>query len=153
MGLLGRLSLGQKFTILGLIALLMVLVPTGLYVGQSFASIRTAEAESRGMPPLMAAQKVIQLAQQHRGLSAGMLSGNAAMKERRPGVKEGVDKAIAAVDAALNEAKASSALTAEWGRLKQRWAEVSQSVADGKFTTPQSTKAHTELITGMLRMN
>ena len=30
MGLLGRLSLGHKFTILGLIALLMVLVPTGL---------------------------------------------------------------------------------------------------------------------------
>ena len=31
MSLLDRLSLGQKFTILGLIALVMVLVPTGLH--------------------------------------------------------------------------------------------------------------------------
>ena len=153
MGLLGRLSLAQKFTILGLIALLMVLVPTGLYVSQSFASIRTAETESRGMHPLMAVQKVIQFAQQHRGLSAGMLSGNAAMKERRPGVKDNVDKAIAAVDVALAEAHASGNLTSEWGRLKQSWSDVSQAVASGKFTTPQSTKAHTELITGVLRMN
>jgi methyl-accepting chemotaxis protein len=153
MGLLGRLSLGQKFTILGLIALLMVLVPTGLFVSKSLADIRVAEMESRGMHPLMAMQKVIQLAQQHRGLSAGMLSGNAAMKERRPGVKDGVDKAMAAVDSAMAEVKASSALTGEWSRIKQRWSEVSQSVADGKFTTPQSTKAHTELITSVLRMN
>ncbi len=147
MGLLGRLSLGHKFTILGLIALLMVLVPTGLYVSKSLADIRTAEAESRGMHPLMAMQKVIQYAQQHRGLSAGMLSGNAAMKERRPAVKDNVDKAMAAVDAAMAEVQASAKLRQDWSALKQRWADVSQAVASGSFDTPKSTQAHTALIT------
>jgi methyl-accepting chemotaxis protein len=153
MSLLGRLSLGQKFTLLGLIALLMVLVPTGLHLGKSFADVRTAEHEARGMPPLMALQKVIQVAQQHRGLSAGALSGNAAMKERRPGVKEGVDKAIAAVDAALADAGASGGLMGAWGQRKQRWGELSQSVASGGLTAAQSTKAHTEFIATLFHLN
>jgi len=153
MRLLDRLSLGQKFTVLGLIALLMVLVPTALHVGKSFDDIRTAQLETRGMPPLMAMQKVIQLLQQHRGLSAGMLSGNAAMKERRPAVKDGVDKAMAAVDGALLQAQASGELTSAWAQRKQRWVEVSQAVESGSFNTAQSTKAHTEFVATLLRLN
>ncbi len=153
MSLLGRLSLGQKFTLLGLIALMMVLVPTGLHLGKSFADVRAAEQESRGMPPLIALQKVIQLMQQHRGLSAGALSGNAAMKERRPGVKEGGDKAMAAVDSALAGARASGELVSAWGQRKQRWAELSQSVAGGHLDASQSTQAHTEFIATLFQLN
>lgn len=153
MHLLGRLSLWQKFAILGFIALLMVLVPTALHVQKAASDIRVAQREAQGMPPLMAMQKVIQLVQQHRGLSAGMLSGNAAMKARRPGVKEGVDKAMLAVDDALRQADAPEPLVAQWTQRKQAWHQLADAVGGGSLSTPQSTQAHTALIATLLRLN
>jgi len=121
MSLLDQLSLLRKFVILGVIALLMAGVPTALLVKTSLENVRVAKQEVKGMPPLMAMQKVIQFSQQHRGLSSGMLSGNAAMKERRPGVKDSVDKAIAEVDSQLVLAEASEQLKTQWRERKQRW--------------------------------
>ena len=121
MSLLDQLSLMRKFVILGVIALLMAGVPTALLVNTSLENVRVAKQEVKGMPPLMAMQKVIQFSQQHRGLSSGMLSGNAAMKERRPGVKDSVDKAIAEVDSQLVLAEASEQLKTQWRERKQRW--------------------------------
>ena len=121
MSLLDQLSLMRKFVILGVIALLMAGVPTALLVKTSLENVRVAKQEVKGMPPLMAMQKVIQFSQQHRGLSSGMLSGNAAMKERRPGVKDSVDKAIAEVDSQLILAGASEQLKTQWRERKQRW--------------------------------
>ncbi|MBK7654147.1 MAG: hypothetical protein IPJ18_02370 [Betaproteobacteria bacterium] len=43
MPLLHRLSLAQKFMILGVIAMLMVLVPTGLYFKTVVSDIRAAQ--------------------------------------------------------------------------------------------------------------
>ena len=153
MNWLGRLNLGKKFAILGLIALVMVLIPTVHQVADGVAEISGAKQEARGMPPLMAMQKVVQFAQQHRGLSSGMLSGNAAMKERRPGVKTQVDQALAAVDQALTQAGASAELRGEWTQRRQRWEALEQSVASGTFTAPQSTRAHTEWISSLLKLN
>ncbi|MFW9620900.1 MAG: methyl-accepting chemotaxis protein, partial [Macromonas sp.] len=98
MSLLDRLSLSRKFVVLGLIALLMAAGPTFLHVQKSLHQIRIAQNEVRGFGPLMALQKVVQFAQQHRGLSSGMLSGNEAMRQRRPAVRDNVNQAINAVD-------------------------------------------------------
>lgn len=151
--MLNRLSLLQKFLILGLIALAMLALPTALHLRQAYAEINSAQQEARGMAPLMAMQKVIQFAQQHRGLSSGMLSGNAAMKERRPGVKAQVDQAIAAVDEQLARARAPESLLAEWTQRKQGWQSLEKAVADGQLTAAQSTQQHTRLIKTLLQLN
>ncbi|MBY0467082.1 MAG: nitrate- and nitrite sensing domain-containing protein, partial [Burkholderiales bacterium] len=153
MSVLDQLSLSRKFLILGLITLLMAGVPTALHVAKSLDDVRIAKQEVRGMPPLMAMQKVIQFSQQHRGLSSGMLSGNAAMKERRPGVKDNVDKAIAEVDAQLLQAGASAQLKTQWAQRKQRWQALEQAVAAGQLAAADSTRQHTQFITTILRLN
>ena len=153
MSLLDQLSLSRKFLILGLITLLMAAVPTVLHVNKSLEDVRTAQQEVRGMPPLMAMQKVIQFAQQHRGLSSGMLSGNVAMKERRPAVKDSVDKAIAEVESQLDRAGASQELKSQWSQRKQRWQSLEQAVSAGQLVAADSTKQHTQFITTLLRLN
>jgi len=153
MSLLDRLSLSRKFLVLGLIALVMAALPTFLHVSRSMAEIRTAQLEVRGMPPLMAVQAVVQYMQQHRGLSSGMLSGNAALKERRPGVRDKVNQAIAAVQDQLRLAGASAAVQEQWSQRQQRWQALEQAVASERLLAADSTRQHSQLIASVLNLN
>ena len=78
--LLNRLRFPVKFALLGLIALLVV----GALLFQLAMSLREsivyAERELDASERLPRVLKVIQLLQQHRGLSSGVLSGNEAMR-------------------------------------------------------------------------
>ncbi|MDO8699058.1 MAG: methyl-accepting chemotaxis protein, partial [Rhodoferax sp.] len=110
MSLLNRLNLAQKFLVLGLIALLMVALPSGLYFKRVFADVDFSQREDQGSGALLALNKVIQLTQSHRGMSAGMLSGNEALAARRSTLRDGVVKAMDAVDAAFKQAGVSPRL-------------------------------------------
>ncbi len=151
--MLNNLKLLHKFIILGLVALVMTALPTALYVQKALSEITISRDESRSMAPLMAVQKVIQYAQQHRGLSSGMLSGNATMRERRPAVKDSVNGAIAGVDRALAQVQPPGTLTAEWTQQKQRWQALEAKVAAGALTAAQSTAQHTAWIKTLFQLN
>ena len=84
MSVLHRLSLSHKFLILGALALGLVALPTSLYVNRALGEISVARLEVAGTQPAIAIQKVVQLTQQHRGISAGMLANNEALAARRP---------------------------------------------------------------------
>ena len=93
MSMLHNLSLPRKFLILGLIALLMTAAPTLLFTKKAFEEIRVASLEVEGARPMIGLQKVIQLAQQHRGIAAGMLGGNQALAASRPAVRDAMAQA------------------------------------------------------------
>lgn len=150
MSLLHRMSLAQKFMLLGLIALVMLAIPSSLYFHRALGDIADARREVMGAPPLVALNRVIQLTQVHRGTSAAMLSGNQVLEARRPALRDAVVKAMAEVDAALNHAGASERLRAQWGEARQRWLAVEQGVASRQLKAPDSTRLHTQLIAGEL---
>jgi hypothetical protein len=104
-------------------------LPATLYFKGAVADIASAQREARGEPPLVALNKVIQLTQVHRGMSAAMLSGNTALEARRPALRDSVVKAMAALEDALKLANTSERLQAQWAQTKQRWAAVDQGVA------------------------
>ena len=112
MSLLHRLSLPQKFIILGLVALLMAVLPTVLLFQRSFDEIDVALREDEGTAPAIALQRVLQLTQHHRGIAAGPLGGNEALATLRPQERDEVAQAIAAVDASLATAHASATIPA-----------------------------------------
>ena len=153
MPILHRLSLSQKFLILGLIALLMAAIPTALYIGQILPTINTAKLEAQGTVPVIALQKVIQLTQQHRGLAAGMLGGNEVLAAKRPETRDALGKAIAAVDASLATSPVPAAVMAQWAARKQRWTALEQGVAGRQFKPAESSAQHTELIAELLALN
>jgi methyl-accepting chemotaxis protein len=150
MSLLHRLNLSHKFFGLGIVALIMLALPASLYFKGAMTDIASAQREARGAPPLVALNKVIQLTQVHRGMSAAMLSGNAALEARRPALRDSIVKAMSVVDSELKQADASERLQKQWSEAKQRWTTVEQGVANRQLKTPESTKLHTQLIAGEL---
>jgi methyl-accepting chemotaxis protein len=152
MQLLHHMKLAHKFLILGLVFLTMLAVPTHLYFKGLLAEISVAQRVLQGAGPLVALNKVIQFSQTHRGMSASMLSGNAALEARRPALRDKLNIAIAALDAEFSTAQVSAPLQTRWNELKQRWTALEQGVANKTLTTPQSTQQHTQIITGQLQL-
>jgi methyl-accepting chemotaxis protein len=153
MPLLHRLSLAQKFIILGLVALIMVLVPTGLYFKNSRAEVAAAQREAVATDAVIALNAVVQFAQTHRGLSAGALGGNDVLAQRRPGVSEKVTKNMAVLDGELKKIGASAPVMSMWNDVRQRWTTLEQGVASKALKAAESTKLHTQLIGNVLILN
>ncbi len=153
MHILHRLNLAQKFLILGLIFLLMVLLPAGLYFSRSFTEMDASLLEVRASTSVVALNKVVQLTQTHRGLSAGALNGNQALSGRRPAMRDQVVQAMVAFDREIKAAGASQKIMAPWADLQQRWTALEQKVSSGQIAAAESTKLHTQLITDLLTVN
>jgi methyl-accepting chemotaxis protein len=153
MSLLHRLSLAQKFSILGVIAAVMIGVPSALYFANARELVVSSEQEVKGTTPLVALNKVLQLTQAHRGMSAGMLNGNEALASRRPAMRDAVVKAMASFEVALNQADASAANKNRWTELRQRWGTLEPGVANRQLKATESTKLHTQLIAAELLLS
>ncbi len=151
--LLHRLNLSHKFLVIGLISLVMLAIPLTLYFSRTFSDIAVAKREARGAPALVALNKVIQLTQTHRGMSAAVLSGNAKFEERRPLVRDAVVKAISAVDQEMSHADVSPQAIEQWQAAKKNWAEVEQGVGSRQLNAQDSTRLHTQLVTRELQLS
>ena len=153
MSTIQRLHLSHKFMILGLLALLMAVIPTALYVNNALTMMAKSRQEAEGTAPVIALQKVVQLMQQHRGLSAGMLSGNDTLAARRPGVATALTQAMLVVDGHLADGGATAAAASNWGDLKKRWTELEQAVVSRQLKTAESTQQHTRLIAALMLLS
>ena len=153
MPLLHRMKLGQKFLILGLIALVMVLIPSLLYFQRAMTDIADTQRALRGTQPLLAINKVIQYSQVHRGMSASMLSGNAALEARRPALRDKLNAAMAELQTQLQSSQTPPALQTRWADIQRTWIELEQGVASRSLDTPKSTGQHTAMITRQLQLS
>lgn len=153
MSVLHRLRLSQKFLILGLLALGMVALPATLYIQRALAEVAAASKEASGTVPVIALQKVVQLMQQHRGISAGMLGGNESLATRRPATRDALAQAAEAVDASLKTQEALPATVSLWVEHKQRWQALEQAVANRQLKPAQSTQQHSQLIGALLQLS
>ncbi|WP_114968925.1 methyl-accepting chemotaxis protein [Rhodoferax ferrireducens] len=153
MSLLHRLSLAQKFLILGVIALIMVMVPLGLYFKKTAAEIDTLNSEQSSTKAVFALNKVVQFIQSHRGLSAGALNGNAALAQRRPDMRDKVTLNMSTLDAELKQLGASAQIMSLWLDVNQRWTTLEQGVSSGQLKSADSTQLHTQLVARVLILN
>ena len=153
MPLLHRLNLIQKFLILGLISTLMALLPSVLYFSRSLSEVQDAQKEASVARAVVLLDKVVQLTQTHRGLSVGALNGNEALAARRPGMRDKVEQASTAFDAEIKAAHASLKMLQDWAELQQRWTALEKDVSAGQIKAADSTRQHTQLVTGLLTLN
>jgi len=147
MNWLHNIRLQTKFIILGVIALIMVVVPSALYLQMASDEIAVAEREAVGTGPVIAVLKVVQFSQTHRGMSASMLSGNQALEARRPGMRDKVNAAMTEVDTQFARTGVAEGLRSRWAAIRQTWTALEQAVASKSIETPESTARHTALIT------
>lgn len=150
---LTQLRLSQKFMILGIIALVMVALPSALYITDVLQSLRQSRLEAAGMPPLMAISQTVQQLQVHRGTSAGMLGGDATMASRRPAVRDAVNQSFLLAQERMRAANAPSHLQQSLQQHQQTWQQLEQAVASQAIAPPQSMVQHTQLVTSLLHLN
>jgi hypothetical protein len=145
MNILRRITLWQKFAVLGLIALVMASIPLVQVVMYKSGELAVAQAEDAGLDPvrtLVALQKNLQA---HRGLSAMVLSGNSTVDAERRARQADVNTQFTALDkqlTALGYSKAADPAKA----MKSGWDQLSQKVDARSINAKDSFEAHTALV-------
>ncbi len=142
---LGQLKLAHKFLVLGVIALLMVALPATVAVRDELSIWQAARGEAAGIAPAGHILQLVQLSQQHRGLSANVLGGNEALQGEREKRQAAIGQLLPQVRASLG-ALNTPALGTELQAIETEWAELSRAVASRGVTGPQSFARHTALI-------
>lgn len=148
---ISNLRMAHKFLLVGLIALIMLAVPSTLVLQDRIGQWSTASKELAGLPPLHATLTLIRLAQQHRGFSAGMLAGNEAMVTKRQAKQTEVDDALAAVQASLGSLSVDR-INRSLSTWSANWKALSSEVAGKKMTAAQSFARHTALVADALTL-
>ena len=153
MPLLSRLPLLHKFLILALVGVLMSALPTWMFVRESLHDIRIAQREAQGAAPMIALSQLVQRVQQHRGLAAGMLGGDARMAERREAVRDQLTQLAAGAEAAFDAAGVAPERRAQWTRARQSWQQLEAGVSGRTLRHDQSTAEHTALIAELMALS
>lgn len=151
-GLLGRLLLRQKFIILAALAATMVALPSALYLFESNKAVAMALQEARGIAPARTVLRLIQLIQQHRGLLAMQLSGNAELKTEQLAKFDEAERAVANVELAVRRID-ERGVSAAWVRAREDWSILSADVGQHTLEAEASFALHTALIARLLKLN
>jgi methyl-accepting chemotaxis protein len=142
---LNRLATWQKLVLFALPCILLAAVPAALHLRTLNAAAARDVKGATGARSVKSTLEVIRLTQQHRGLSNGVLSGNAALVSQREAKKADVLTAIEAM------ATATPAPLADGSReLAKAFADLAAAVDARAIPVPESFRRHTELIARML---
>ena len=125
-GLIDQLKFSHKFAVVAALALPMFGVPTALLVRTDLAAIDMARSEAEGMPRAAGMLRAIQLTQQHRALSAGMLGGATAMEAPRQAKQAEVERAL---DKVAADSAAWPQIAAQVADVRSRWKSLAAAVA------------------------
>ena len=147
--LIGNLKMWQKFALLGVLAACMVAPPTVRMVRADWQKLQTAHNEASGMAPAGEVIKLIQVTQQHRGISAGLLGGDAAARAPREAKQAEVETRLAKVQEVLSTFGDANLLE-QLNALKRDWKSIAAAVTTGSMGASDSLAQHTALIAGEL---
>src|SRR5690606_17305555 len=165
MSWLHRISLSQKFVVLGVLALVMMALPTTLYLLRTADEVRTAERRVEGATTAIALQKVIQMAQNHRDVTVGALGtagslsalwqdDNEALSSLRPAARAALLESIAAFESQRAQVRTSEAFAAGWNEGLEQWKALDKSLESGELKSAErSTDLHGKWIDAMLLLS
>lgn len=148
-----RMTIRTRLTLgFGLVGLALVAAPLTIYLLQSSRALQSASRKYAGIAPSKALLKVVQLIQQHRGLSSGVLGGNLTMEAQRAAKQAEADKAVEAFDAIVTSDIHDPVLTATWRGALDVWGELTNGVSSRSITGQESVAKHTALIGENLKL-
>lgn len=143
--LMNRLNYPSKFALIGLLVFLAFASLMWTIASQLNRTIERAETELVASALARPLSKLVELTQQHRGVSAMLLGGNLAMADRRSALQANVDGATAELNRVLADDKRSMR---EWQDIGRGWDEIKRDVQG--WSQAQSYQAHTALIGQLL---
>lgn len=147
--LLHRFSLTQKFMVLGLMAFVLISVPTYLWVATVDEDIDFIHQEIEGSEIIVTIMRLLQTVQQHRGLSSLLLNGKSEVLASWEIKRKEVDQAVIEVEAATQQAPHLE-LDKNWQIVKAQWQQLKLDVAG--LNPLESFRRHTALVESITRL-
>jgi len=145
------LPLRGKFALLSALAVLMLALPSARLLHGDWELWQMAEREVAGVAPATELLQWVRLTQQHRGLSAAWLAGDASQAPHRESRQAQADEAALRLLNAL-AAFDSTGLPQRAGELRKQAQALAQAVARRELDGSQSLRRHAELIDQQLRL-
>ncbi|MDT0140363.1 methyl-accepting chemotaxis protein [Acidovorax sp. PRC11] len=142
---IGNLKFSRKFVLIGCIAFAMFLLPTVLLVRTTLADVDTAMRERDGLAPARETLKLVQLTQQHRGLSASLLGGNESAAAPRQAKQAEVEASLSRTREVL-VGLGDAALDQRLDRIRAEWSTLAAGVSGKSVRGTDSNRLHVALI-------
>mgnify|MGYP000930297160 CR=1 FL=1 len=149
-GLMNRLKYPYKFAVIGIVALVAIAYLLISLTVNLRSTLGQSQRELEGIALVKPMLRYVQAVQQHRGISAGVLGGNAALKEKAGNKAAEIAELVKTVDAAVDAHDAGFGAREEWERVKQEWKDLSNEWPT--FTGPANFTAHGSLVEHVLQM-
>ena len=139
--LMNRLGYTKKFALLGLLFLIAIAVLTYSLLASLDSVIRTSQQQLESITLIKPISRTVQGIQLHRGLSAALLGGNKAMRDRRAAAEKEVVDAFNMLEGKL---PANLRQTEDWRDIWTNWESL---LKEGlNWTAAENFAAHTRLI-------
>lgn len=139
-----NLAFAVKMSLLGLLTVVMVLVPTVPLTKQLSANVDFNAQELSGIAPSKFAGALLAGLQQHRGLSSFTLTG--ADQSQRVQAANAVDNFFAKLSESVQSGLQQPALAKQIQQLDKDWQRLQSQVAAGSITPAESFSQHTQII-------
>ena len=144
-----NLPLRFKFVLLSVVALLMAGAPSALVLTKSVQNYRDLVQEQAGLKPSEDLLKLVRLTQEHRGMSAAILSGDASKQSVRAERQQAIDALFASLDEQL-QSPWQAGTRDKLKTLRADWRGLSQQVGSGGLSAADSLRQHTRLVQQLL---
>jgi methyl-accepting chemotaxis protein len=146
-GLLNRLRYPHKFLLIGVIFLTPLIVMGYFLIDEVNQRIRFMERERLGVEYIAQLRKPIADIQQHRGMSAAFLNGDASFRERMMERQAAIDSQFATLRSVDNRLGSALKTGDKLASLERNWSALKREVTS--HTAPQSFERHTAIIEGL----
>jgi len=150
---MSRLKVGTRFLLLAALALALAAVPSAMYLFSSYRITQESQLEVRGVAPTKALFGLLNLLQQHRGLTVLVDSGHSEMKLKRDATSQAIDAEFKGLSAMLGRAFAQTDLVKTLSASELDWHALRRSVSDRELDMPQNFAQHTRLIEQLLELS
>ncbi|RJQ16118.1 MAG: HAMP domain-containing protein [Nitrospiraceae bacterium] len=149
--LMDRLGYPRKFALMAIVISLPVLAFLFLLISEINRDVSFAKKERLGVRFNHAVMKFFQDLQQHRGMAAAFIEGDASFREKILERQSHIANDIRAIDALNNEYGKAIGITGEWSLIKEKWDALGARVFS-MLSARESFDMHTELINDTLSL-
>ena len=151
MQFINNLKFSHKFSLIGVLALLMVALPAGMAIKGTSEKLSAAHAEAAGIAPSGDLLRLVQLTQQHRGESALVLGGNDSHQAARQAKQAEVEQALVKAGQSVADLD-NPKLNERLATIQRDWQNLAGAVSGKSIAGPQSFAQHNALLAEQLAL-
>jgi methyl-accepting chemotaxis protein len=144
--LMNRLRFAQKFLVIGIIAVIATAVVLVQLFSTIIGELRATERELAGLEAIRPVVRLINDLQQHRGLSNGVINGNAELAPRREQKEKDVAESFARAASSL---PSDPGADGRWAEAQKTWEALRKDGLD--LTAGNNFDEHTRIIRTLLQ--